>query len=175
MTIVYLGAFIAGLLLGVGIMLFGIERRAAVGARAGAHALRISIPLVAAFAVGFGVAGYLISRVASPAVTFGAASAIGILSAVLIRWIVARSAAMVPEHDVEDERYILQGHIARVMTAIPAGADGEIMFEVSGARRTLKARGVDAVPVDAGTEVVIERVEGEVAYVEPWAYVERRL
>jgi hypothetical protein len=29
--------------------------------------------------------------------------------------------------------------------------------------------------IDRGTEVVIERIEGETAYVEPWSAVERRL
>jgi hypothetical protein len=173
MSAVYLGSFIAGLLIGVGIMLFGIERRAADATSR--PMLRLWIPLVAAFASGFGVAGYMGSRAMVAPTAFAVAVGVGIVSAAVMRWIIARSAAMVPEHDIEDERYVLQGHIARVVAPIEAGGEGEIMFEVAGARRTLRARGVDEAAVDVDTEVVIERIDGDVAYVEPWAFVERRL
>ena len=173
MSAVYLGSFIAGLLIGVGIMLFGIERRAAD--TASRPMLRLWIPLVAAFAAGFGIAGYLISRALAAPGVFAAAVGVGIVSAGVMRWIIARSAAMVPEHDIEDERYVLQGHIARVVAPIDAGGEGEIMFEVGGTHRTFRARGLDDAAVDAGTEVVIERIDGDVAYVEPWVFVERRL
>jgi membrane protein implicated in regulation of membrane protease activity len=173
MTAVYLGSFIAGLFIGVGIMLFGIERRAADAASR--PMLRLWIPLVAAFAAGSGIAGYLTSRTLAAPATFATAVGVGIVSAGLMRWIIARSAAMVPEHDIEDERYVLQGHIARVVAAIDAGGEGKIGFEVGGMHRTFRARGLDDAAVDAGTEVVIERIDGDVAYVEPWVFVERRL
>jgi membrane protein implicated in regulation of membrane protease activity len=175
MTVLYLGAFISGLLVGVGVMLFGIEKRARVAKDVETAALRVSVPLAAAFAVGFGALGYLASRVTAPVMAFLIALAAGGLAALLMRWIVAKSAAMVPEHDTDDERYVLQGLIADVVAPIAPGVAGQISFEFGGARRSLPAVSLDDVAVAAGTEVVIERIEGDLAYVEPWVHVERRL
>ena len=175
MTAVYLGAFILGLLVAVAIMLFGIERRSTSAMPSTGSAIRTSLPLVAAFAVGFGVGGYSLSHVISAASTFLAAVAIGLAVALLTAWLVAKSAAMPVEHDVDDERYILQGHVARVVSSINAGSEGRITFEVGSERRTLRARSLDDASVDEGTEVIIERIEGDLAYVEPWLQVEQRL
>lgn len=175
MTIAYLVAFLSGLLLAVGVMLFGIERRSPLGAPKAEGKLHWAVPLVGAMAIGSGLVGYLMSRVAPPAIALIAALAAGVLAIVLARWIVAKSAAMVPEHDIDDERYVLQGHIAQVVTPISAAKEGEIAFEIGVSRRRLRARSLDDAPVAAGAEVVIERIEGDVAYVEPWLHVERRL
>ncbi|HEV8217775.1 MAG TPA: hypothetical protein VGP95_18115, partial [Gemmatimonadaceae bacterium] len=77
--------------------------------------------------------------------------------------------------DVDDERYVLQGHIARVTKSIRPEVDGEVAFEVEGERRVLRARGIDQGSLEVETEVVIERIEEDVAFVEPWAEVEKRL
>jgi membrane protein implicated in regulation of membrane protease activity len=175
MSAVYIIALIVGLLLGVAIMLFGIERapaRAAVPAEA---AVRHALPFAAAFAVVFGVAGYSLLKFTTPGRTIVLALLIGLAAALLTRWIVAKSAAMPVEHDVDDERYVLQGHVARVVASIGAGAEGRISFEVGTEHRTLRARSLDDASVETGTEVVIERVEGDLAYVEPWVQVEQRL
>ena len=171
----YISSFIAGLLVGVAVMLFGIERRPRAGAASAAVSMREWIPLAAAFAVGFGVAGYSFSRALSPTGALVASLAIGIVTAGLVRWLVAKSAAMPVEHDVDDERYVLQGHVARVVASIAAGHEGRISFDYGSERRTLRARSLDDVAVDEGTEVVIERIEGDLAYVEPWLQVEQRL
>ena len=42
-------------------------------------------------------------------------------------------------------------------------------------RDRLRARGIDQSSLDVETEVVIERIEEDVAFVEPWAEVEKRL
>ena len=175
MTALYIASFIAGLLVGVAIMLFGIERRPRDGAVGTGVSLRGWIPLAAAFAVGFGAAGYSFSRALSAAGALVASLAIGLVTAGLVRWLVAKSAAMPVEHDVDDERYVLQGHVARVVTSIAAGHEGRISFDYGTERRTLRARSLDDVAVDEGTEVVIERIEGDLAYVEPWLQVEQRL
>jgi hypothetical protein len=78
-----------------------------------------------------------------------------------------------------DDRYLLQGHPARVTAAIPGaghgGAGGEIEYESDGRRYVLRARSWDDSAIAAGAEVAIERVEDGVAYVEQWAVVETRL
>ena len=175
MTALYLASFIAGLLLAVGVMLFGIEKRARATSQAVQLRLRVYMPLVAAFAVGFGAGGYLLSRATAQSAAFVAALAVGGLAALLMRWLVKRSAAMVPEHDIDDERYVLQGHIARVVDTIAPGSIGAISFDVGTTKRSLKARSLDDTPLGAGTEVVIERIEGDLAFVEAWVQVERRL
>jgi hypothetical protein len=174
MTAVYLGAFILGLLIGVAIMLFGIERRSK-SAAASQSTIRPWLPVVAAFAAGFGIAGYSLSRVMSAGGALIVALVVGLAAVVLTRWLVAKSASMTVEHDVDDERYVLQGHVARVVSSINAGSEGRITFDVGAERRTLRARSLDDASVDEGTEVIIERIEGDLAYVEPWIQVEQRL
>lgn len=180
MTFLYLAAFTAGLLIAVGVMLFGIEHETTGGQHAPGSepmALRGSLPLVSAFAAAFGLAGYLTGRATSPTVALAAAVAAGAVAALLSRWMVRKSEAMVPEFDVDDEKYVLQGHIAHVVEHIAAGAESEgtIEFDVGSTRRSFRARSIDGTAVEPGTEVVIERIDGDVAYVEPWAQVERRL
>ena len=175
MTAVYIACFIAGLLIGVAIMLFGIERKPSIDASSSGDGLRSWLPLFASFAVAFGVAGYSLSRVVSAGASLAWALVVGAAAAFLMRWIVAKSAAMPVEHDVDDPRYVLQGHVAQVTSSIKAGAEGRISFDYGNERRTLRARSLDDVAVDEGTEVVIERIEGDLAYVEPWLQVEQRL
>ena len=50
-----------------------------------------------------------------------------------------------------------------------------IAFENGGVREVSRAAGLDGARLELGTEVAIERVEGGVAYVEPWTQVEARL
>ncbi len=73
-----------------------------------------------------------------------------------------------PEHEVEDERYVLQGHLARVTKPIRSDVDGEVAFELGEQHRVLKARSLDDTVLAAGADVVIERIENDIAYVESW-------
>jgi hypothetical protein len=99
----------------------------------------------------------------------------GAIAAFFTRWVVAKSAAIVPEFDIDDERYVLQGHIARVVAPIASGDEGKIALQLGTGSRTLRARGIDDGALAAGLEVVIERIEDDVAFVEPWVAVEERL
>jgi hypothetical protein len=98
----------------------------------------------------------------------------GLAGAFALR-LVRRAAAFVPEHDPDDPRYVLQGHVATVTAPIRPGGEGEIAYVVEGARHTARARGLDGSTAEQGIEVVIERIEDGIAYVEPWAEVEKRL
>jgi membrane protein implicated in regulation of membrane protease activity len=175
MIVAYLGALILGLALGVAIMLYGIERRRTTATVPSEKTIRPWLPLVAAFAVAFALVGYSLSKVLSPGGALIAALVTGVAAAALTRWLVAKSAAMTVEHDVDDERYVLQGHVARVVSSIATGSEGRISLDLGHESRTLRARSLDDAPVDEGTEVVIERIEGDLAYVEPWIQVEQRL
>jgi membrane protein implicated in regulation of membrane protease activity len=175
MSAIYLIGFIAGLLLAVRIMFFGAERRRARSVDG--MPLRRSEPAIAAFLVMFGVAGYLLTRPGrlSAVAGVGAAVGLGALWAALVTRLAIATARVRPEHDPDDPRYVLQGHVAVVTADIPADGQGTIVVGEAEGRRSLAARAIDGQAIGVGLEVCIERVENEVAFVEPWAVVEARL
>jgi hypothetical protein len=65
--------------------------------------------------------------------------------------------------------------VAVVTADIPADGQGTIVVGEAEGRRSLAARAIDGQAIGVGLEVCIERVENEVAFVEPWAVVEARL
>lgn len=175
MTPVYLIAFIAGVLLGVRIMFFGAERRQPQ--IADALPFRRSEPALSAFLVMFGVAGYLFTRpgrlAALPGI--GLALLLGVAWAAIVTRLAIATARVRPEHDPDDPRYQLQGHVAVVTAAIGEDGEGAIVYGDAVSPRSLRARAIDGGAIEAGVEVCIERVEDEVAFVERWALVEARL
>lgn len=188
MSAVFAACFIAGLLLAVYVMLYGVERPVAVVPRApheatGGHDRRaeprpiVNGQNVAAFLVLFGAAGYLLDRrfPLAPVAVLGGAGLAGALGFALSVVLLTAWAVPSARRDVVDDRYLLQGHPATVTRAIPAEAEGEIAYEADGRRWTVPARSWDGAPIGAAAEVAIDRVEGGVAYVEEWAQVEARL
>ena len=177
--------FLSGLLLGVRVMFFGVQRR--LDEQRLAHR-RWPLALAAFLAI----AGALSYARAAQGLRVTAAWAalvvlVGVVGGALAWWLVQRSAA-VPSSDPEDDpRYRFQGHVARVIEPIQSdvtrdsGGTGRIGFSFDGKWHELRARWLSdgkAPSPRAGaveSEVVIERVEGEVAYVEPWTAVEQRL
>ena len=85
------------------------------------------------------------------------------------------TARVQPEHDPDDPRFVLQGHVAVVTVDIPPDGAGTIILGDADGRRSLAARAIDGQAIGAGLEVCIERVEEGIAFVEPWAMVEARL
>jgi membrane protein implicated in regulation of membrane protease activity len=176
---VFVASLIAGLLLAVRAMLLGVERRRMpLGTPAPlTPSIRFSTPVLSAFATAFGAAGYMLTRPGRMGAATGTIVAllIGTAAGTYAVRLVRRAAAFVPEHDPDDPRYVLQGHVATVTAPIGRNGDGEITYVVEGARHTVRARGLDGTTADRGVEVVIERIEDNVAYVEPWLEVEKRL
>jgi membrane protein implicated in regulation of membrane protease activity len=179
MTYLFLAAFIAGLLLAVRIMFFGAERRKRALAAADPMPLRRSEPAGVAFLVMFGVAGYLLTRhgTLSGAAGAGVAALLGVAWAALVVRVAIAMARVQPEHDPDDPRYQLQGHVAIVTAAIPGGGEGEgtITYVDGASRRTCRARAIDGTAIAEDLEVCIERVEDGIAFVERWELVEARL
>jgi hypothetical protein len=175
MSVLYIITFITGLLLAVRIMFFGAERRRP---RAGdALPLRRWEPAVSAFLIMFGMAGYLLTRPdrLSPVAGAGTAVVLGMLWAALVTRLAIATARRKPEHDPDDPRYVLQGHVAVVTELIPPDGEGAIVLGEAAAQRGLRARSIDGQPIEAGVEVCVERVDDDVAFVERWAVVEARL
>jgi membrane protein implicated in regulation of membrane protease activity len=170
---IFLASLTIGLLLGVYFISTGVER----DRPGGATRLALALPATAAFATVYGLVGYLLLRYAAMgtaaavaiAVVAAATAAYGAV-ALVTRWAVPSAAA-----DPVDPRYLLQGTPARVTRAIRASRDGEVSYELDGARYATSARSFDGSALDVGDEVVIDRVEDGIAYVEAWALVERRL
>jgi hypothetical protein len=174
MKVAYLLAFVAGLMLAVRIMIRGVERPAA-SHPSHERSFRLSPAVLSAFGIVFGLSGYLLQTRLSTGGIFAASVVLGVVVAGVTARLVTKWWAVVPVHDVDDERYVLQGHIARVTKSIRPEVDGEVAFEVEGERHVLRARGIDHGSLDVETEVVIERIEEDVAFVEAWAEVEKRL
>ena len=186
LTHLFLGFFLAGLVLGVGAMLFGVERKAKVapplpGAEPPTVGARLTVPNVAAFATLFGAIGYLLHRYTTlgTGATLVIAAVIGVAGVVGAILLVARWALPGVVSEVPDERYLLQGTPARVTrvigSSIGAPSAYEISYDEKGRTHVLPARSLDGAPLPEGADVVIERVEEGYAYVEAWSVVERRL
>ena len=186
MQLFYLATFLAGLLLGVYVMIRGVERIGArgvsreldaLGRPVGTARMALTAPTVGAFATALGITGYLLWRYTI--LSTGLQFAIGVAAALVVTLVATRAVAhwatQAATHDVVDERYLLQGHPAQVVAPIAPNQRGEIAYDVGGRKYATPALSLDGTAVAAGTEVVIDRLEEGVAYVEPWVQVEQRL
>jgi hypothetical protein len=131
----------------------------------------------AAFAVGFGLTGYLLDRYTAwswlplllLAITVGGAT-FALQSLLIARWAIPGA-----RHDHVDERFLLQGTLGRVVQAAPAGAAGVLTYALDGREYTLPVRDLHGGALAEGVDVVMDRIEDGCAYAEPWAAVEQRL
>jgi len=170
----FLAVFIVGLVLGVVSMIGGIDQNH----RRGAWVKYVNLPTAGVAAALFGVVGYPLATytnlgtapilaIAGIAAAAGAAATVGVIAG----WAVPSS-----RRESVDERYLLQGHLAKVVRAIRTDEEGgEISYEHDGARHTVMARSLDGKAISAGVDVVIERIENAIAYVELWSTIEREL
>jgi len=185
MQFFYLAAFLAGLVLGVYAMIRGVERIGsgrspeldALGRPVGTSRMALTAPTVGAYATVFGITGYLLWRYTSLSLSAQLAIAIStaLLGTIVATKAVTHWATQAAEEDMADERYLLQGHPAQVVSAIAPTEAGEIAYVVGGKRYAAAAQSLDGTSVAVGTDVVIDRVENGMAYVEPWVQVEQRL
>lgn len=175
MTFLYLASFLAGLLLAVRVMMYGVERPREESPT-GERSFRLSPAVIVVFLITFGVTGYILTRRGiTTATTLGVGAGLGVVLSLITAHFVKKWWTITPEHDVDDVRYVLQGHIARVTKAIQANVEGEVTYELGAQRHVMRAQSFDGADIAAGTEVVIERIEGDLAYVEAWMEVEKRL
>jgi MFS family permease len=171
----FLGIFMGGLVVAVFAMLHGVEHTRRNRSRAPSPFF--NLPAVAAFAVGFGATGYLLASRATwqswavvlLAAVVGSLATVGMIL-LLARWALRGEAGHVAAQ--EDE---IQGQLAIVSAEIGAARPGEISYEQLGRRVTISALGVGDNVLPVGTEVVIDRIEDGIAFVEEWSVVEQRL
>jgi len=175
LPVVFLAAFIAGLVLAVFAMLHGVEHTRRNRSRAPSP--YFNLPALAAFATGFGVVGYPIaSRTSLPGwgilligAASGALSVSGMIT-LLASWALrgASTSPAVDEHEI-------QGQFALVTKDISRATPGEISYELAGHPTKISAKSLGRQTLPVGTEVVIDRIENGVAFVEEWSVVEQRI
>jgi membrane protein implicated in regulation of membrane protease activity len=164
---------ITGLGVGVKVAFFGVERRRGGEIRR-PHAA-INLPAAAAAMVAWGAVGYALSRGGVRlSLTILFASVASALAWVGMGTLLAMWALRAPLHDPHELAEILQGHVAVVLSTIGT-VPGTISYQLHGESHVVSARSIGGEPIEAGTDVVIDRIEDGVAYVEPWALVEQRL
>jgi hypothetical protein len=173
MTLFFALFLLAGLIVGVVAMLGGIDRKQ----RHGAWVKYLNLPTAGAAAALFGIVGYPLAKYSSlgTAAMLAIAGASALAAAIGVVALIAGWAVPSAALHADDPRFALQGHPARVSQSISTGHAGEISFEHDGGRRRVPAVGLEGVAIVAGTEVVIERIEDGVAYVELWSNIEREL
>ena len=188
MSTVFLTLLVVGIVLGVFAMLYGTERPAVPKNDVPHHrhsehdpniepSPAFNLASIAALVFATGLSGYLLVRntslsaglIAAIALTIGAA-AFGLQALMIARWAIPSARA-----DQMDERYLLQGTLGIVTSEIPDGGEGAIRYALEGREFSVAACNFEPGAMPAGTEVVIERVENGVAFVELWAHVEQRL
>ena len=176
-------AFLAGLLLAVRVMFFGVRRQLS-----NEQLDHRKWPL--AIAASLFVSGAMIyARADRLTVGWLIAVVVGAAVAAIGAWKLVEKSASLPSTDPEDDpKYRFQGHVARVIAPIVAASGtgtslGRIVFEFDGKRYEHAARWSPEADLAGGrlayaavdTEVVIEFIDGDVAFVEPWAVVEQRI
>lgn len=180
----FLVDFFIGIALGVHVMMNGVEKvQSALPVKPGPdgrYPASVVRPALAGFLTLFGLLGYLAHRDRGAGLWVpGLLAAIGgglvgawIGITIVKRWAIPSAIA-----DQPDERFVLMGHFARVLVPIGDATDapGTITYEVDGVSHTVAARALDGTTIATGTDVVIERIEDGVAYVEPWSQVEERI
>lgn len=175
--VLFLITFIGGLVLAVFVMLHGVEHARTRRRRSRPPSPWANLPAIAAFGVGFGAAGY-------PLASHSGMSAWGVLAIATASGIVAISAMIVllagwalreKRSGLRTDTDEIQGIFAVVTKEIGAGQTGEISYDHLGERFQAAARAVNGQAIAMAAEVVIDRIENGIAFVEEWAAVERRL
>jgi hypothetical protein len=173
LAIPFLVVFIAGLGVAVYSMLQGLTPAPDAGPLT--RLLMKTAPSTAAFAVLFGAIGYLCTAHTSlnPWVVLliaagGAAASLTVSAPILVR-LIARMRAE-PPGALE-----VEGQIAVVLKPVSDSAPGEIQYERDGRHYHHPALNLVTGELLPGQDVVIDRIEAGVAYVEDWNSVERRL
>ncbi len=170
---IFVAAFGGGLVGLVVAMLRGVER---IGSEFSGDStqLRITLPTASAFAVGAGAAGFGVSRsnLSSPAQVL---TALTVGAAVMLASValIARSAATGSDPHLATE--LFQGQPAIAVSEITDTITGEITYLSDDTTMTFPATSLMGNRITAGTEVVIDRIEQGIAYVEEWSAVEGRL
>ena len=185
MLALFVLSLMVGFGLGLRLMLGGVLKDtapvigegAARSARRRAQA-RLVTPMAAAVLASFGLTGAVLRQGAGWSVSTSLLSALAVAAASAALAALVRSWALNPDAPAdpdEDPRFVVQGLPALVTRAIAAARSGEITWRMDGRTEVTPARALDGAELGEGTEVVIDRLEDGIAWVETWDQVEARL
>jgi len=135
----------------------------------------INLSTMLMFLTWFGGTGYLLTRYHSTAATlaFFAALMVGFIGGALMNLWIAR-VFVANERPLRDADFQMIGVLGRLSIPIrDDGGTGELIYSQQGTRRSCGARSDNARGIDRGTEVVVMRYEGGIAYVRAWQELQR--
>ena len=166
---IFLGCFFFGLLLSVASLVFGVVDIGGDAELDGDGDLGlVNVSTVLAFVAWFGGVGYLARNGfgALAVISLVLAVAGGVAGAYVIWWLLRRLKRS--EQYLNPKDYELPGTLARVTSGIRVGGVGEIVYEQGGVRQVSAARSLDERAIGRGTEVVVLRTAGGIAFVQPF-------
>jgi hypothetical protein len=128
-----------------------------------------NLTTITAFMAFFGGTGWVLysSMGLGAAVALFLATVVGVAGGAVVFWFLVK-VLVAGQTFMDPSESQMEGTIARVTMPMQDGGIGEIVFSREGTRRSEGARSATGVPIARGTEVVIVRYEGGLAYVEPW-------
>lgn len=129
-----------------------------------------NLSTITAFMAFFGGTGWVLytSAGVSAVVALIVATVIGLGGGAAVFWFLVKF-LMAGQKFMDPSESEIEGALARVTIPMQDGTIGEIVFAREGARRSEGARSATGAPIARGTEVVVIRYEGGIAYVEPFA------
>jgi hypothetical protein len=129
-----------------------------------------NLQTITAFMAFFGGAGWVLygSAGLGAAVALILATVVGLAGGSVVFWFLVK-VLVAGQQFMDPSETRMEGTVARVTIPIQDGRVGEIIFAREGSRRSEGARSATGEQIARGTEVVIVRYEGGLAYVEPWA------
>ena len=121
------------------------------------------------FLAWFGGTGFLLTRYSSVWFWAGLATAVavGLLGAFTIYVFMAK-VLMSPDAILDPSDFRMEGVLGYLSNPIREGGTGELIYTQAGTRRTCGARSDEGVAIAKGTEVIVTRYEGGLAYVRTW-------
>ena len=129
----------------------------------------INIGTVAAFLVWFGGTGYLLVRYYDFRVLLALTLAIvaGLAGGAIVFLFLAKVLIRSGE-ELDPADYEMVGVLGQVTSRVRAGGTGEMIFSQNGGRKAAAVRSAEGVEIAKGTEVVVIRYEGGIAFVRRW-------
>ena len=124
---------------------------------------------ITVFLCWFGAAGYLLMRHGSfvAAVVLALSAACGLAGGAVVFFFLNR--VLLPhERELTADETAVVGAVGRVSLAIRSGGTGEMVYEQTGALRSVPARSADGEPIERQEEVFVLRYEKGIAYVRRW-------
>ena len=124
---------------------------------------------VAGFLAWFGGTGYLLEHYYGMwfLLALGIATVSGLAGASVVFWFVAKI-LMSREEALDPADYEMTGVLGKLSIRIREGGVGEMVYSQEGVRRVTGARSEDGTAIAKGAEVLVQRFEKGIAYVQPW-------